>query len=201
MLNIQHAGIWNLSPIAGPYNSMYGELNIQELIDGYTVVPYCDFTFGVTGYATEDLCETCDFGFSIDFFVLEPEPPEEGEEEEDSSFQRIFHKQKIFQIASVQSYPNTKRLVPWRIRLQMRCFISTITIPISGFHGTQPSSSMIHLKYSIKKKLVFLELEMTNIMLLILFSSHAKRKKPMKSQWKIMSLHKNWNSLLSRVSM
>ena len=81
MLNIQHAGIWNLSPIAGPYNSIYGELHIQELINGYTVVPYCDFTFGITGYATDEICEGCDFGFSIEFFVLEPEPPDEEEEE------------------------------------------------------------------------------------------------------------------------
>lgn len=81
MLNIQHAGIWNLSPAAGPYNSMYGELNIQELINGYTVVPYCDFTFGVTGYVTENICDTCDFGFDIDFFVLEPDAPSEEDEE------------------------------------------------------------------------------------------------------------------------
>ena len=81
MLQLQHSGIWNLAPIAGPYTSMYGELNIQELIDGYTVVPYCDFSFAVTGYATEDVCPTCDFAFSIEFFVMEPEPSEEEEEE------------------------------------------------------------------------------------------------------------------------
>ena len=69
-LNIQHAGIWNLSP--GPYNSMYGELNIQELIDGYTVVPTATSLLAVDWICQKDLCETCDFGFSIDFFVLEP---------------------------------------------------------------------------------------------------------------------------------
>ena len=81
LLHIQHSGIWNLSPIAGPYTSMYGELNIKELIDGYTVIPYCDFSFAVTGYVTEDVCPTCDFGFTIEFFVMEPEPPDEEEEE------------------------------------------------------------------------------------------------------------------------
>lgn len=80
MLQLVHTGIWNLSPIAGPYTSLYGELNIQERIDGGILFPYCDFDFAVTGYKVETLCPTCDFGFSIEFFVQEPEPVPEEEE-------------------------------------------------------------------------------------------------------------------------
>jgi hypothetical protein len=81
LLQLRHTGIWNLSPIAGPYTSMYGALNIQELIDGNDLFPYCDFSFAVTGIEVETLCPSCDFGFAVEFFVSEPVPPEEGEEE------------------------------------------------------------------------------------------------------------------------
>ena len=81
MLHLVHSGIWNLSPISGPYTSMFGELNIQEQINGNSTFPYCDFNLAVTGHEVDDLCPTCDFGFAIEFFVQEPVPLEEGEEE------------------------------------------------------------------------------------------------------------------------
>ena len=80
MLHLNHTGIWNLAPIAGPYTSMYGAFKIQELINGNNIYPYCDFSFAVTGIEVETLCPTCDFGFAVEFFISEPEPPEEGEE-------------------------------------------------------------------------------------------------------------------------
>ncbi|MEC7986481.1 MAG: hypothetical protein VX278_15045 [Myxococcota bacterium] len=79
-LHIAHTGMWTLSPVAGPYTSLQGELNLSEIIDNNDTFPYCDFRMGITGYASEAMCNTCDFGFEVNFYLLDPEEPEEGEE-------------------------------------------------------------------------------------------------------------------------
>ena len=79
-LHVSHTGIWSLSPVAGPYTSLQGELILTEVIDTNDTFPYCNFRMGITGYASDAMCNTCDFGFEVNFFLLDPEEPEEGEE-------------------------------------------------------------------------------------------------------------------------
>ena len=77
-LDLNHAGAWQLLPLGGPYTSMVGELTVTELLDGNESTPWCSATFALTGQAVDDLCKTCDYGFTILFYLLE-----EGSEKED----------------------------------------------------------------------------------------------------------------------
>lgn len=77
-LSLAHAGVWELLPLGGPYTSMVGELTITELLDGNKSTPWCSATFSLTGQAVDDVCDTCDYGFTILFYLVE-----EGSKKED----------------------------------------------------------------------------------------------------------------------
>jgi hypothetical protein len=68
-LDLAHAGVWELLPLGGPYTSMVGEMTVTELLDGNENTPWCSATFSLTGQATPDLCDTCDYGFIILFYL------------------------------------------------------------------------------------------------------------------------------------
>jgi hypothetical protein len=75
-LELSHAGVWELLPIGGPYTSMVGELTVTELLDGNESTPWCQATFSLTGQAVDDLCETCDYGFLILFYLVKEGDPD-----------------------------------------------------------------------------------------------------------------------------
>lgn len=70
-LALDHQGVWDLLPLGGPYTSMVGEMTITELLDDNKNNPWCQVTFSLTGQSVDDVCDTCDFGFLILFYVSE----------------------------------------------------------------------------------------------------------------------------------
>ena len=79
-LQLIHEGSWEMSPPSGPYTVLYGELEVMEVIDGRIDPPWCDFTFALTGYISDEVCDGCDIAFDVSFFLLADEdPPDEDE--------------------------------------------------------------------------------------------------------------------------
>ena len=50
---------------------MAGEMTVVELLDGNENTPWCRATFSLTGQSVDDVCDTCDFGFRILFYLTE----------------------------------------------------------------------------------------------------------------------------------
>ena len=80
-LALDHQGVWDLLPLGGPYTSMVGEMVITELLDGNKNTPWCQVTFSLTGQDVDDVCDTCDFGFRILFYVSEEGTGKEKDED------------------------------------------------------------------------------------------------------------------------
>jgi hypothetical protein len=80
-LALDHKGHWDLLPLGGPYTSMVGEMTITELLDGNKNTPWCEVTFSLTGQSVDDVCETCDFGFLILFYVSKEGTGKEKDED------------------------------------------------------------------------------------------------------------------------
>jgi hypothetical protein len=79
-LQLFHEGAWEMSPPSGPYTVLYGELEVMEVIDGKIDPPWCSFTFALTGYISDELCDTCDIAFDVSFYLLDDgEEPDEEE--------------------------------------------------------------------------------------------------------------------------
>ena len=84
-LDVTHSGTWTLSPVAGPYEVLTGELTISEIADGDLVTPWCEFNYALTGQVVEDdSCPTCKFIFDIEFYVLDyDEEPDDDDMDDD----------------------------------------------------------------------------------------------------------------------
>lgn len=79
-LLINHSGEWELSPIAGPYQILIGEMHVQEIVVDNNASLWCDFTIALTGEYSGQGCNTCDFAFNVEFYVNEnPNAPDEEE--------------------------------------------------------------------------------------------------------------------------
>ena len=77
---VTHTGEWELSPAAGPYQILIGEMSVQEIVVENTATLWCDFQISLTGEANGAGCPTCDFGFMVEFYVHEnPNVPDESE--------------------------------------------------------------------------------------------------------------------------
>lgn len=86
-LAITHLGVWNQTPVGGPYTAMTGELTIEELVDGRPDQVWCRATFALTGLAVAaDGCSTCDAAYLVEFFLVS-EGASEEELEEDPDLQ------------------------------------------------------------------------------------------------------------------
>ena len=78
-LDIVHTGEMSLSPLSGPYTTLYGTMHVLEIIDGREEPPWCNVTFSLTGYASDVKCPTCEYAFDVEFYHLEEEPDEDEE--------------------------------------------------------------------------------------------------------------------------
>jgi len=76
-VHITQEGSWELSPVTGDYTDLVGELRITEWRNE-DEVPSCTVAFALTGQATDQLCDTCDFAFDIEYYQTD-----EGGETED----------------------------------------------------------------------------------------------------------------------
>ncbi len=89
-LELRHTGYWDLTPLGGPYETLIGDLHIDELIDGDPDQQWCYALFGLTGFglAPEDYagCASCDVAFEVEFYLVEEGgfKPFEGAEPIDS---------------------------------------------------------------------------------------------------------------------
>lgn len=81
-LVLAHVGVWQQSPVGGPYTALTGVLEVVELLDGDEDAPWCRVTFALTGAVTEETCPTCDVGFSVDHYVVREGPTEDELEDE-----------------------------------------------------------------------------------------------------------------------
>jgi len=74
-LEVRHTGYWDLTPIGGPYDTVIGTLDVDELIDGDTDLPWCYLRYALTGFAVPldpaGGCETCDIAFEVEFYLVE----------------------------------------------------------------------------------------------------------------------------------
>ena len=84
-LDVAHEGSWTLGPnFEAPYDILTGEMTIQEIADGDIITPWCDFTYSLTGQASNAAgCDTCDFVFDIEFYVLDYDEDPDDEEDMD----------------------------------------------------------------------------------------------------------------------
>ena len=73
-LTMEQTGTWSLSPHAGPYTAMTGELRVIELLDSDEEFPACEVVFALTGEALERNCDGCDVTFAVSFYVTEGDP-------------------------------------------------------------------------------------------------------------------------------
>ena len=77
---VTHTGEWELSPAAGPYQILVGEMSVQEIVVDNSATLWCDFQISLTGEASGMGCPTCDFGFMVEFYVHDnPNVPDESE--------------------------------------------------------------------------------------------------------------------------
>ena len=71
-LDVTHSGSWVLSPLAGPYELLTGEMSISEIAAGNQLSPWCSYNFALTGDVVNDSsCETCSFVVDVKFYLLE----------------------------------------------------------------------------------------------------------------------------------
>ncbi len=74
-LEVRHTGYWDLTPIGGPYDTVIGTLDVDELIDGDTDQPWCYLRYALTGFVVPldpaGGCDTCDIAFEIEFYLVE----------------------------------------------------------------------------------------------------------------------------------
>jgi hypothetical protein len=79
---LAHLGVWQQSPVGGPYTALTGTLEVLELLNGDEDEPWCRVTFALTGALAEETCPTCDVGYIVEHYVVQEGPTEEEVEEE-----------------------------------------------------------------------------------------------------------------------
>ena len=74
-LELHHTGYWDMTPIGGPYETIIGGLQVDELIDGDTDQQFCYVLYAMTGFSLPegsfDSCTSCDVAFEVEFFIVE----------------------------------------------------------------------------------------------------------------------------------
>lgn len=88
-LTIEQAGVWDLEPFGGPYLTLTGRFEVAEYLDGQrppdpqdtaAVADYpedalrCSATFSLVGSVAEESCDTCDFAFTLEYYLLDGDP-------------------------------------------------------------------------------------------------------------------------------
>ena len=73
-LTLLHEGVWDMTPLGGPYSAMTGALTALEILDDDALKPACELTYGLTGVSVDDGCDGCDFTFEVSFYLIEGDP-------------------------------------------------------------------------------------------------------------------------------
>ena len=77
-LKITHTGLWERSPLSGPYTDMIGTMSVEEKVLGGDTL--CQVEFSLTGTVSESKCNHCGEAFDILFYMIsEGELDAEGE--------------------------------------------------------------------------------------------------------------------------
>ena len=82
-LDIEHSGYLELTPLSGSfiegnlYTAAFGQMTVLEVIDNEEELPWCSYTFNITGYVSDIKCDTCDIAFDVEFYLQENEQEEE----------------------------------------------------------------------------------------------------------------------------
>lgn len=70
-LDLLQGGEWSLSPVgSGPYDTLTGTLTVTELLDGGAETPWCSAEFALTGAAIEAVCDGCEFGMAVSYYLV-----------------------------------------------------------------------------------------------------------------------------------
>lgn len=74
-LELRHTGYWDMTPVGGPYETIIGDLQVDELIDGDTDQQFCYVLYAMTGFGLPDGsfegCPGCEVAFEVEFFLVE----------------------------------------------------------------------------------------------------------------------------------
>ncbi len=75
LLEVRHSGYWDMTPVGGPYETVIGTLDIDELIDGEVDQQFCRVRYALTGFGIDTSatggCPGCDVVFDVEFFSVE----------------------------------------------------------------------------------------------------------------------------------
>ena len=88
-LDIEHVGHFELTPLSGSfdegnyYTAAFGQMTVTEVIDNEDELPWCSYTFNLTGIRIDEKCDTCDIAFEVQFYVQENEQEEEQPQNDD----------------------------------------------------------------------------------------------------------------------
>lgn len=80
LLELRQSGTWTVSPYPGPFESMSGELQVLEILDGDEALPACSARFALTGYQADSPCTDCLVAFEVQHVLAQDgDTTKEGE--------------------------------------------------------------------------------------------------------------------------
>jgi hypothetical protein len=129
-LYLYQDGLWELSPSNGPYTAVTGTLTVLEWLDmerpedsadtGVNPALLCSLSYALTGTSLEEVCEGCEFGFEVSFYLTEGDP----ESCHDTSLPRheaiwrlAFHEREELLLLD---FGNSGNWLPWYSASQLR---------------------------------------------------------------------------------